>query len=247
MTLDDLALGEIVARQVAADMEQFYLSQRLQQTAAMAERVRLARDLHDGLLQSLSGATLRLETVHRLLAQDQQEVREHVQDIQRLLVAEQRDLRFFVRELRPALVIPAEPGESLATRLQELRERIQRQWGLHVDVCLQRLGAELPESLAYDMYHMAHEALINVARHARASTVRVELGVQDEQVHLSVVDNGRGFPFHGHYDLPTLMKMNLGPRTLRERTASLGGSLVIDSNASGVHLEITVPLTQLGA
>ena len=94
---------------------------------------------------------------------------------------------------------------------------------------------------------MAHEALSNVARHAQASTVRVELGVQGEQVHLSVVDNGRGFPFQGHYDLPTVMKMNMGPRTLRERVASLGGSLVIDSSASGAHLEITVPLTQLGA
>jgi signal transduction histidine kinase len=247
MTLDDLVLGEIVARQVAADMEQFYLSQRLQQTAAMAERVRLARDLHDGLLQSLSGATLRLETVYRLLAQDQQEVREHVRDIQRLLVAEQRDLRFFVRELRPAPVIPPETGSSLATRLDELGERIQRQWGLHVDVCLMHLGVELPESLAYEIYRMAHEALINVARHAQASVVRVELGVQGEQVCLSVVDNGRGFPFQGHYDLPTLMERKLGPRTIRERVASLGGSLVIDSSASGARLEITVPLTQLGA
>jgi signal transduction histidine kinase len=246
MSLDDLVLGEIVARQAIADMEQLYLSQRLQQTATMAERVRLARDLHDGLLQSLAGAALHLETVHRILKQDQQEVRERVRDVQRVLVAEQRDLRFFIQELRPAPVTPPETSSSLATRLQELGERIQRQWGLHVDMYLTHLGAELPESLAYEIYRMAHEALINVARHAQASAVRVKLEVQGEQVRLSVVDNGLGFPFQGHYDLAMLMERKLGPRTIRERVASLGGSLVIDSSASGAHLEIIVPLMQLG-
>ena len=65
MDSDDLVLGAIVARQTASQMDQFYLLKQLQQTAAMEERVRLARDLHDGLLQSLTAAALQLQTVHQ--------------------------------------------------------------------------------------------------------------------------------------------------------------------------------------
>jgi len=135
----------------------------------------------------------------------------------------------------------------LVTRLDELGARIERQWGLSVALRLEPPGAEIPAALTRDLYRIVHEALINAARHAQATTVHVTLSGEDTQVHLTVADNGRGFPFHGHYDLATLTALNPGPVMLKERIASLGGSLVIDSSGAGAYLQITLPLTRPGA
>jgi signal transduction histidine kinase len=246
VTSDDLILGAIVAREVVARMELFFLSQRLQQAAAAEERIRLARDLHDGVLQSLAGAALQLETVRRLLDQDPQAARERLLDLQRQLAAEQRDLRFLIQKLKPAPLSLSEPDFNLAARLRELGAQIERQWGLSVVLRLEPLVTEIPAALAHDLYFIVHEALINAARHAQATTVHVTLSREDTQVHLTVADNGRGFPFHGHYDLATLTALSLGPVVLKERIASLGGSLIIDSTDAGAWLHITLPLTRPG-
>jgi signal transduction histidine kinase len=242
MTSDDLVLGEIVGRQVTARMDHFYLLQRLQQSAVMEERIRLARELHDGVLQSLTGAALQLQTIRRLFEWDQQAAQDRLLEIQRLIADEQRDLRFFIQELKPAAVSPSEQDSSLAARLDELGERFERYWGLRVELRLERAEARIPQALVREIYRIVHEALVNAARHAHASTARVELGVQSNQVRITVADNGRGFRFHGYFDHATLTDMKLGPVMLKERIASLGGSLAIDSTESGARLEISLPL-----
>jgi hypothetical protein len=83
MTGDDLLLGEVVAHQVASSMDQSLLSRRLRQAAAAEERNRLSRDLHDGVLQSLTGAALQLETVHRLWDSAPRDARDRLAAIQR--------------------------------------------------------------------------------------------------------------------------------------------------------------------
>lgn len=246
MTSDDLVLGEVVARQVATRMEHFYLSRELQQAAATEERIRLARDLHDGLLQSLTGAALQLETVSHLVEADPKGARERLLEIQRLIAAEQRDLRSFVQRLKPAPLGPAEAQSDLVASLKELAQRMERQWSLRVELSVARMEAGIPEALAHDIYRMVHEALVNTARHAGASVGRVEVGARDNRVRITVADNGRGFPFRGHYGHAALTAMRLGPVTLRERVESLGGSLTIDSTEAGACLDITVPLIRPG-
>jgi two-component system NarL family sensor kinase len=106
---------------------------------------------------------------------------------------------------------------------------------------------ELPAALARDLYFIVHEALINAARHAHATAVHVTLSGVDTQVRLTVADNGRGFPFRGRYDLATLTALNLGPVVLKERIASLGGSLILVSTGAGSQLYMTLPLSPPGA
>ncbi|HJY80599.1 MAG TPA: sensor histidine kinase [Candidatus Binatia bacterium] len=218
--------------------------QRLQQAAAAEERIRLARDLHDGPLQSLAGAGLQMETVRRLLDQDLHTAREGLLDLQRQLVAEQRDLRFLIQELKPAPLSSSEADFHLAARLHELGAQIERQWNLSVALRLEPPGAEIPAALTHDLYRIVHEALINAARHAHATAVQVTLRGEDTQVQLTVADNGRGFPFHGHYDFARLTALNLGPVMLKERIAALGGSLTLDSSEDGARLYITLPFRQ---
>jgi len=246
MTSDDLVLGEIVARLVTARMDHFYLLQGLQQAAVTEERARVARDLHDGLLQSLTGVGLQLETVRRLLEEDPQAAKESLLEIQRLIATQQRDLRFLVHGLKRAPLGPPEAEPRLGARLDELAKRIERDWGLRVELKKEHLEAGISKGLADEIYHITSEALANAARHAKASVVGVEVGVQDNQARIVVADNGAGFPFRGHYDHAALADMNLGPVMLRERIASVGGSLSINSTESGARLEITLPLAQPG-
>ncbi len=242
MTPDDLVLGGIIARLVAARMDHFYLMQGLQHIAATEERIRLARDLHDGLLQSLAGMALQLETVRRLLVEEPQAANEALVEIQGLIATQQRDLRFLIHGLKRGLVGPRETESRLATRLDELVKRIERDWGLRVEFKKHHLEGGISKGLAGEIYHITNEALVNAARHANASVVGVEIGVQDNQVRIVVADNGTGFPFHGTYDHAALTDMNLGPVMLKERIASVGGSLSINSTESGASLEITLPL-----
>jgi signal transduction histidine kinase len=108
------------------------------------------------------------------------------------------------------------------------------------------LEARIPESLTQEIFRIVQEALVNAARHAHASTVQMEIGARDNQVRIIVADDGRGFHFHGRYDHASLAEMKLGPVMLRERIASVGGALSINSTKSGARLEITLPLAQPG-
>jgi len=242
LTPDDLVLGRIVAHAVSNDLEHFYLLKRIRQTTAAEERVRLARDLHDGLLQSLTGAALQLETAHQLMQKDPQAARERLLDIQKLISAEQKNLRTHIRQLKPPYPGVPEADEDLGDRLKELAGRIERQWGQRVElhVALHRHG--FPWTAAQGVYFIVHEALVNAARHARASLVRAEIRSDDRGLRIVVADNGRGFLFHGRRDHAALTELNLGPVTLRERVASLGGELAIESAGTGARLEIALPI-----
>jgi signal transduction histidine kinase len=246
LTVDDLLLGEFAARQVASCLDHFYLQRRLQQAAATDERIRLARELHDGVLQSLTGAALQLQTVGPLLETDRQAARDRLLGIQRLLLEEQRDLRFFVQELRPAPLGLPGVDSSLAVRLKQLAERIERHWGLRVELRAERVEAPISEALLREIYLIVHEALVNAARHAQASTARVGVELLADRVRIVVADDGRGFRFRGRYDHAALTDMKLGPVTLKERIAALHGSIVIDSQEAGARLEIILPLVPPG-
>jgi signal transduction histidine kinase len=246
LTPDDLVLGNLVTRQVAADLNRFHLVQRRQQVAISEERARLVRNLHDGLLQSLTGIALQLAETNRLLEENPSAARQYLEEVQRLLVDEQRDLRFMVSDVKTTMFDAVEGDLSLASRLESVRQRTQRQWGLRVELNMRLAESLIPPTLIYEIYYIVHEALVNAARLAQATTVQVELGLQHNQVHITIADDGRGFPFHGHYNLAALTYLQLGPLMMKERVTSLGGRLTLDSNSAGARLDILLPLTSVG-
>lgn len=246
MTNDDLILCGIVAHEVESRLDHYYLLKQLQQAAASGERVRLARDLHDGVLQSLTGATLQLETVQRLIESDPEAARLRIKELQQQLSNEQMDLRTQIRELRPFIHESSTEDFSLAARLAELTERIRRQWGLTVEMPLPPRTPDISRSMAREVYFVIHEALINAVRHSGATFLKAELGFTENLAHITIRDDGNGFSFHGRYDLDQLSAMKRGPVTLRERIAALQGTLIIDSKETGASLEISLPLTGFG-
>lgn len=219
------------------------LSLLLADAVATEERIRLARDLHDGVLQSLTGIGLRLAAVRSLLDKDPRAAREALEAVQRLLTAEQRDFRFFIQELKPQ---PRREGEvSLAFQVTELVHRIELEWGLRAELRAGGLEEPIPESLAREVYNVIREALVNAARHGEASAVRLEVrkegGDGEDRLCITVADNGRGFPFQGRLTHAELAERRLGPRNLFERVSSLQGTLNLESGAAGARLEIALP------
>jgi signal transduction histidine kinase len=241
MTADDLVLGEVVAREVSSSMDHSLLSLSLRRSAATEERMRLSRDLHDGVLQSLTGAALQLETVQRLYETEPESARSGLSKIQRLIAKEQRDLRMFIHDSqKPDQAGPAKIGE-LEPSLRELVQRLGDIWGLPMELEVHGMESASPDALVSDIRLIVQEALVNAARHAAASMVHVNIAANNGAVHITVTDNGHGFPFHGEFDHATLAAFQLGPVMLKERVDSLGGSLSIFSSTVGSRLDIRVP------
>ena len=98
--------------------------------------------------------------------------------------------------------------------------------------------------MAENVYRLAQEGLLNAARHADASLIKIDLTVDDDNLWLGIGDDGRGFAFHGTYNLVTLRKMGQGPLTLSERVSSLRGELMLKSTENGAQILITLPLAR---
>jgi signal transduction histidine kinase len=243
-SLQDLAVGDVVADLCAARLSQAYLIEKLRDTVVTSERVRLARDLHDGVLQTLTGAALQLQAARRFLATDPVGAEDRLSQVQRIIAAGQNDLRYFIHQLGPRPATEATGPIDLKGRVHELADRIRRQWGVPVTVATEPDVLEIPDLLVNDLFLLIHEALVNAARHARASAIQLVVLREAHQITIAVVDNGHGFPFTGHYGLDDLLQAQVGPRTLRERVASLGGSLDIESSAEGSRVRLTVPLVR---
>jgi signal transduction histidine kinase len=239
-TLDDLLLAEIVAGVVAARLDAFYLTEQLRQGAATEERIRLARDLHDGVLQSFTGVALRLAAIRRRMAAEPEAAAAALEDVQRVLASEQRDIRFFIQELKPA-AYPAEEA-ALAVRLTELARRMEREWDLRVELHVEDVDARIPMALCRDLYHLVREALVNAARHGGASLARVRVEAADSgAIAALVADNGRGFAFSGSYSAEQLAALDLGPRSVRERVLAMHGTLTLQSGPDGAALHFLLP------
>jgi signal transduction histidine kinase len=159
--------------------------------------------------------------------------------IQRLITAEQRYLRFFIRHLKP--FASPEPDANLDARLELLGQRVELEWGLTVDLKSVHVGDPLRADLSDELYYLISEAVVNAARHAKASTVRVDLDVGESNIGIVIADNGLGFPFRGRYTDTALKASQLAPVTLGERVNALQGTLTIDSSDSGAQIEIVVP------
>ena len=247
MTTDDLVLGGIVARRIAASLDHSHLTRQLGEAAATEERVRLSRDLHDGVLQWLTGAALQLQTAEQLLDREPRSARRAIEEVRRLIAEEQRDLRFYIEDLKPTALDSREDRGGLDAALGDLGCRLGRVWGMRVVVDAVQPAGAVPPMLFREVYRLIQEASVNAARHGKASEVRVSLLAREGWLEIAVADDGCGFPFQGRFEHDALASQHLGPRTLRERVTALGGTLALESAGSGARLEMRLPLAAAAA
>ena len=228
------------ANLVAADTKRFFSKQRLERSVARDERSRVSREIHDGVLQALTGVSLRLSVLSRLIESNPTAALALVSELDKLVTTEQRSIRDWLAQDEASGVALATPSD-LSAALGILCQQAESQWGLSVKL-MHGPQRALPRHVADHVYRLAQEAIANVGKHANAAHVVVRLSANAAALHLVVTDDGVGFPFRGEYDLVLLRKGGFGPRSLMQRVASLRGELIVTSTLSGSTLEITLPL-----
>jgi len=212
----DLALS--VANQAAITMVNAELYRHAQALAVLEERQRLAHNLHDAINQSLFSAGLIAEVLPRLWERDQEEARRSLEDLRRLTRGAMAEMRALLAELRPATLTDAELGDLL--RL--LGNAFTGRTNIPARVIVVGQGV-LPAEVQVAIYRVCQEALNNVAKHAGASTVEINLKHEDSAIELNIRDDGQGFDpeqtASGHYGLSMM----------HERAEAVGARLSIMS------------------
>ena len=212
------SLALAIANQAAVALENARLYEQAQELAALEERQRLARELHDSVSQALYGITLGTHTARTLLERDPSRVAEPLDYVLSQAEAALTEMRALIFELRPESL----ETEGLVAALSRQAAALHARHEIEVltEFCDE---PDLPLKVKEELYRVAQEALHNTAKHARANNVNLRMHVGTEGVLLEVCDNGVGFDtthsFPGH----------LGLHSMRERIARLGGTLQIES------------------
>jgi two-component system nitrate/nitrite sensor histidine kinase NarX len=222
----DLALS--VANQAAITMVNAELYEQAQDLAVMEERQRLARNLHDAINQSLFSAGLIAEVLPRVWDQDQDLARSSLEDLRRLTRSAQAEMRALLAELRPSTLIDSDLDELLHLLGNALSGRID------IPVVVNVTGEViLPAEVQVAFYRVCQEALSNIAKHAKAKRVEINLKQEGDVVELHIHDDGIGFDldqtFSGHYGL----------EMVHERAETVGAKLSVTSQLDhGTELTI---------
>ncbi len=230
---EQLALLKTIGQQVGGAVENARLYEQVERSAQVAERSRLARELHDSITQSLYSMTLYAESAARMFTRGrQEEAVGRLRDLSNTAQEALREMRLLIFELHPPAL-----ERGLAAALQARLESVEARCGVHA--ALQVEGKEaLTGPLQAELYRIALEALNNVLKHAGAQSVHVHLVQDRAMVHLQIRDDGSGF------DTATLSKRGgFGISGMRERARRIGGTLEITSTpGQGTSVIVQVPI-----
>ncbi len=245
VTQEELTLLAAIGHQVAVAVENAHLYDQAERSAALAERTRLARELHDSVTQQLYSVTLYAEAAQLLLTSgDHATAAGHLRELRDTAQEALGEMRLLIFELRPLAL----EKQGLAEALQERLETVEARGGIKPELHVE--GAEhLPRMVQQEFYHIAREALNNVIKHAHARHVRVALiancsaaeGIaapsgRSTSACLEVTDDGTGF------DPARLPSHGLGLVGIKERVQRIGGRLdIVSAPGQGTTVRVEVP------
>jgi signal transduction histidine kinase len=209
--------------------------ERLRHSIASAEqeRRRWARELHDETLQALGGLQVLLSSAVR--RGDPEALAASVREAIEYIGTEIESLRTLITELRPAALDEI----GLASALDSLGQRLAAVEGLEVDVEVE-VGGRLDPEVETTVYRIVQEALTNIAKHARAKCVRIQVALDFDVVRVEVTDDGRGFD-------PDARVAGFGLVGMRERVALAHGQLDIESTAGRTVVRASLPVGSTAA
>ncbi len=233
-TEEDERLIEMLAAHASIAIENARLYERGRELSFVEERTRLARDLHDSVVQKLFGVVLVAQSAATLLERDPSGAHGQVQKLQELTQDAIQELRSLIFQLRPAAV----ESEGLAAALSKHVQVLRRVHGQEIEL---RTAGEprMRPGVDDEVFRIAQEAMHNALRHSGAAHLEVRLDEEEHRLFLRVRDDGAGFDPHS----ATHRSRRLGLTSMEERARSLGASLVIDSRpGAGTTIRLEVPL-----
>ncbi|HVH70705.1 MAG TPA: sensor histidine kinase, partial [Candidatus Dormibacteraeota bacterium] len=236
----ELVWLESIAQHIGPGLENIFLLRHLRARAIEAERSRIARDLHDGILQTLLSIEIQLDVLRRRVsATTPEQASSALANLEQTVKNEAAELRQTVTDLRPLRVQSAD----LVDLMRGFAERYRNESTIALDLLIDSTQLRAPDRVCREIFQIYREALNNIKKHAKASHVVVKLSQDDSRLVLVVDDNGEGFSFAGRFTADELDRLRLGPISIKERSRTVGGVLTVESNPGhGARLTIEVPL-----
>jgi len=228
---DFIEFGDSLATAISSHLQRHALLAAIKESAGARARLSLARDLHDGIVQFLAGATFRIEAIKRSISSGERPARE-LQELKELLLQEQQELRSAIGALRSDRIsLP-----NLAADLKTLCERLSRQWDVKCDFVSEVPDMTAPMRLHLDTHQLVREAVANAVRHGGARAITVQLTAENGDLRLDIGNDGTG----------NARLKEGSPWSLRERVDEANGTLMLASRESGTNVSITLPLKPEG-
>jgi signal transduction histidine kinase len=231
--LSDVRLVQAVARQLSLGLTKISLNRQKEEMAAQEERSRIAREIHDGIAQSIYMLSLSLEKAAEVAGGDQR-LGQRLGRLVGLAKEALLEVRYYIFDLKPLLQGDAGLTETIRSQIQEFSSVS----GLPVQFEVEGQERVVPLALSSSLYRIAQEALANIYRHAHASRISIRLAFCEDSVSLEVRDDGRGFP------VDVESAGGRGLRNIHQRASELGGQVEISSApGQGATVRVTLPVT----
>ena len=220
-TADDEKIIQMLAGYAAAAIQNARLHENTHRLAVLEERERIGMDLHDGIIQSIYGVGLSLESALHSFDEDPDNAKARVQHSIDSLNQAIRDLRAYILDLRPRQM----GTEGLLSGLN----RLITEFRANTLAAVQISGTDhelkdLPQTHSMVLFHICQEALANIAKHAKAKEVDISLWSTEERVLMEIHDNGKGFEME-----KMSVTIGHGLANMQTRARSVGGDVDISS------------------
>jgi signal transduction histidine kinase len=233
----ELRFLQTISRQVGPALVNLYLVRRLRMKVQDVERARMARELHDGVIQALVGLDLEMEVVRRQVGHPTGDVAATLQRLQEVVREQVAEVRALMRQVRPLRA----DGRTLVGTLKEIVTAFGRTGRLTTTFVSEVEEVDLPPYVCRELARIVGEALMNARKHSRATEAKVSLAPLDGGWQLLIDDNGRGFDFTGRLSHEEMAERHTGPAILTERVLEIGGRLWVQSMpGKGARLDIRV-------
>jgi signal transduction histidine kinase len=235
----ELRFAESLARQATSALYSLFLIRRLRSRAGAMERARVARELHDGAIQSLISAEMRADVLRRRAERGTAGLAPELAELQHLLRREVLNLRDLMQQMRPVDLTP----EQLLDYIADTVDRFRRDTGIEASFVSDLQDVHVSPHICRELVRIVQEGLVNIRKHSKATHAIVGITRREPGVLLlTISDNGRGFEFEGRISSEELANTTKGPMIIKERVRSIGGQLSIESTPGrGSRLEITLP------
>ncbi len=232
----ELRFAQELMQRVGPRAYAVYLMHQLRSRAGAIERARVARELHDGAIQSLIGAEMRVDVLRRQ-GKGTDNANE-LAEIQHVLRNEVLNLRELMQQMKPVELQP----QYLLDYMADLVERFRRETSIAARFVSDLQEVEVPRHTCRELARILQEALVNIRKHSGARNVLVHFRSEEGHWKLIIEDDGRGFGFTGRISSAELDSPRQGPAIIKERVRGIGGTLIIDSDPHrGSRLEISIP------